>query len=410
MRAHAKILAAAALLAGLASAAAAQAEPPLEVAPQAEGTRSQTWAAVAWAAEAKCWLVAWREGDLNEQVSDIWCARVSADGKALDPAGIRITKGKGLKDRPKVASDGKGFLVVWEDLRNGKDWDVYGARLSGEGKVQDENGFVVAGGEHNQCRPDAAFGDGSYHVTWMAFTGKDDPAAPVAGYSVFRCAVPGAGAAAEPKSSTVATGDDATLMCHPVAATGGGKVWVACIAMSRGWHGTWGLVVQSAGQTATISAKSLGEGLPNADSRGPALASDGSAALVVLCRNTSAGEYLQLCRLPAPAGPLAIGGSLSRGHFATSYALAFDGGSYLLVADHLDKEKRGGHVTVQGWYFAPDGKAEGDGNGFAVAADPAKDQMLPAVAAGPAGVCLVAYTEVRGADNLKVLAKVVKNQ
>jgi hypothetical protein len=180
------------LLLGLALTAApgfaAEMTAPAEVAPQAQGTRSQTWASAAWSAGAKCWLVAWREGFLNEPVSDIWCARVSADGKALDPAGIRLTKGQGLKDRPRVASDGKGFLVVWEDLSNGKDWDVRGARVSGEGKVLDAEGFLVAGGDpaspassaaagHNQARPDVAFAKGNYFAVWQGFV--DD------GYGVY---------------------------------------------------------------------------------------------------------------------------------------------------------------------------------------------------------------------------------
>jgi hypothetical protein len=125
------------LVLAAAAGQAAEVGPAVEVASKAEGTRYQTWASAAWSEGAKAWLVAWREGYLNEPEtgSDIWCGRVSADPstgsgqavKVLDPAGIRLTKGKGLKDRPRVASDGKGWLVVWEDLSNGKDWDVRGS-------------------------------------------------------------------------------------------------------------------------------------------------------------------------------------------------------------------------------------------------------------------------------------------
>ena len=161
-----------------------QVERVIEVAPRCPGTRSQTWASLAWSPQSQCWLVAWREGYLNEEVSDIWCARISADGKALDPAGIRITSGPGLKDKPQVASDGTDFMVVWEDLRNGRDWDVYAARVTAQGKVLDANGFVVAAGQHNQCRPDVGFAAGFYLVVWQEFVGDGTPNTPGNAYVV----------------------------------------------------------------------------------------------------------------------------------------------------------------------------------------------------------------------------------
>ena len=135
MNATKRTIGPAALLAFLLApgAAAAAQGPAVDVAPQAQGTRIQQWPRAAWSEGAKCWLVAWREGDVTEGKSEIWCARVSADGKALDPQGLRLAEARNLADRPSVASDGKDFLVVWEDLRNGKDWDLYASRVTGEG-------------------------------------------------------------------------------------------------------------------------------------------------------------------------------------------------------------------------------------------------------------------------------------
>ena len=86
--------------------------PPVDVAPDVEGTRLQKWPCAAWCESAECWLVVWREGDIAEQRTDIRCARVSAEGKALDPAGIRITSAAGLKDHAAVASDGTGMHAL----------------------------------------------------------------------------------------------------------------------------------------------------------------------------------------------------------------------------------------------------------------------------------------------------------
>ena len=118
----------------------------------------------------KAFLVAWSDGgrQADDPTADICCARVDATtGKPLDPAGIRVCAAGDVQEWPAVASDGAGFLVVWQDLRNGRDYDVYAARVDPGGKVLDADGFLVAGGPGNQARPAVAFADGRYFVAWM---------------------------------------------------------------------------------------------------------------------------------------------------------------------------------------------------------------------------------------------------
>ncbi len=148
--------------------------PPVSVAPQVEDGLPQYFPAVAYAPASKTWLVVWQDGlqtgdetARGGRAQDIYAARVSADGKVLDPKGIAICTAADFQGRPSVASDGKDFLVVWQDLRTGKDWDLYGARVTADGKVLEENGFLVAGGVHNQCLPDLVFGGGSYYTVWL---------------------------------------------------------------------------------------------------------------------------------------------------------------------------------------------------------------------------------------------------
>jgi hypothetical protein len=177
------------ILASLPVAVVRAAEPgtAVTVAPDIAGTRIQAYPRAAWSEKARCWLVAWREGDVTEEKAEIWCARVSADGQSLDPKGICLAPAKNLCDRPSVACDGKDFLVVWEDFRNGKDWDVSGARVSGDGKLLDPGGVVVVGGQHNQCRPVATFCKGQYAVVFQGFVaGKGPAGAPGTGY-VTQC-------------------------------------------------------------------------------------------------------------------------------------------------------------------------------------------------------------------------------
>lgn len=119
---------------------------------------------------AGVYLVAWSEGSRQADKSgaDICCARIdSRSGDRLDVEGIRITTAPDLQQWPRVAFDGKNFLVVWEDFRNGLDYDVYAARVTPEGRVLDPGGRVVAAGGWNQCRPDVAFAAGRYLIVWM---------------------------------------------------------------------------------------------------------------------------------------------------------------------------------------------------------------------------------------------------
>ncbi|GIW81380.1 MAG: hypothetical protein KatS3mg105_3187 [Gemmatales bacterium] len=203
-----------------------------QVTPQCKAARSQVWAAAAWSEQARCWLVVWREGYLNEDACDIWCARVGVDGKPLDPAGVRLTKGDGLKDMPHVASDGKGFLVVWEDLSNGRDWDVRGVLVSADGKVEGQDSILVAGGRHNQCRPDVTFAAGNYVVVWQGLTGDGSPNTPGTAYAVFAARVSPAGKRLDDKPIEVVAVQKASHAFSPVVTSHGNNVLAACYVSS----------------------------------------------------------------------------------------------------------------------------------------------------------------------------------
>ena len=72
--------------------------------------------------------------------SDIYAARVTADGDVLDPAGIAISTQTGYEQYSSVASRGDEFLVVWDDERAGPDENVYGSRVAADGTVLDPRG------------------------------------------------------------------------------------------------------------------------------------------------------------------------------------------------------------------------------------------------------------------------------
>ncbi|HUT36046.1 MAG TPA: hypothetical protein VNE39_21340 [Planctomycetota bacterium] len=159
------------------AAAAAAGEPgaltvgePVAVAPECvrDGALVQATPAVAFG--RRVYLIVWSDGSrmLGKETADIYCARVEpGTGKSLDPRGIVVCKAENLQSRPAVAFDGANFLIAWEDLRSGTDHDVYAARVTEDGKVLDPDGFPVIKRPNNQAWPAVAFAAGHCIVAWM---------------------------------------------------------------------------------------------------------------------------------------------------------------------------------------------------------------------------------------------------
>ncbi len=123
--------------------------------------------AVAW--NGREWLVVWQDArDFEETGYDIYAARVTAEGKCLDPEGIAVCTAKEDQQMPAVASDGASFLVLWADYRSGKDYDVYGTVVQ-DGKAGTATAILAMGGE--QLAPSACWtGDG--YLVGSAFNGQ----------------------------------------------------------------------------------------------------------------------------------------------------------------------------------------------------------------------------------------------
>jgi len=135
------------------------------------------------------YLVVWREGWHGKGGNArIYAARVDTNGKILDPKGIAIAPSqRGVQVWPRLAFGGGNFLVVWQDLRNRKDFDVLGARVSPEGKVLDSTPIALAQAPDNQVLPDVASDGEHFLVVWQGVVGN--------AFHKFACPVSAAGAA-----------------------------------------------------------------------------------------------------------------------------------------------------------------------------------------------------------------------
>ncbi|GIW81376.1 MAG: hypothetical protein KatS3mg105_3183 [Gemmatales bacterium] len=190
------------------------------------------------------YLVAWKSGHLAEgdlrkglnYVGDIVGCRVNAAGKPVDAKPFSICAASDLQEWPRIAFGDSVFLVVWHDIRNGKDWDVYAARVTPEGKVLDRNGILVGGGKHNQAVPDVAWDGKNFQVVWQDFRSGNR-------YEVYGARVTESGKVLEAGGRLLATAKPPFSRINPVlASAGGGKSLLFWLGGGRAPGGRNGVV------------------------------------------------------------------------------------------------------------------------------------------------------------------------
>lgn len=157
-------------LASPASAAAPHADPARIVAPTPDDPRDQLFPVLA-AGRQTPFLLVWQQGRhyYEQQTADLRALRLGADGAPLSSQPIRIAPRNASQEHPRVAADGDRFVVVWQELREGGDWDVYAARIDADGRVLDPDGILVAGGAGNQAMPVVAPADDGVLIAWQDF-------------------------------------------------------------------------------------------------------------------------------------------------------------------------------------------------------------------------------------------------
>ncbi len=143
--------------------------------------KTQSYPRVAYGKSS--YLVVWYGFDASNDW-DIYGARVSAGGTIIDSAGITITSVKHQQHAPAVSSNGTDWLVVWTDFRSTTHSDIYGTRISASGKVNTKNGLVISNATGDQSVPRLARGGSMYLVVWRdgRGTSRDIYAARVSSY------------------------------------------------------------------------------------------------------------------------------------------------------------------------------------------------------------------------------------
>lgn len=127
-------------------------------------------------------LVVWddsRNALAPHYFTDIYGAMVNANG-GVTALSAAVTLSTGSQSKPKAASDGTGYFVVWEDYRYGYAL-VYGARVTSAGAPSPSAGIPMPATSTGQTTPFVIYGGGNYLVTWSD------------GYRIAGCRVNSAG-------------------------------------------------------------------------------------------------------------------------------------------------------------------------------------------------------------------------
>jgi hypothetical protein len=124
--------------------------------------------APAIASNGNGFLVVWRETPASGTIT-LRAVRLRSDGSALDSAPLDIAITQTTEVRPAVASDGSGYLIVWEERSTAGHY-ILGQRVTGDGRILDPIRIDSAEGDGEASiptgRPKVAFDGQSYMVVW----------------------------------------------------------------------------------------------------------------------------------------------------------------------------------------------------------------------------------------------------
>jgi hypothetical protein len=115
-------------------------------------------------------IIAWadyRQGGTN---ADVYCRRVNGNGVPLWLQEVPICTEPGAQIGIETISDGAGgAIIVWRDLRNGTDYDIFAQRVDSHGVYQwDPQGVAVAIAYEDQTIPHlTSDGAGGAIIAWF---------------------------------------------------------------------------------------------------------------------------------------------------------------------------------------------------------------------------------------------------
>ena len=334
------------------------------------------------------YLVVWQDYRNGATTgADLYGVRVSTAGAVLDISAIPICTAASDQISPAVATDGTNYLVVWEDYRNAATTgaDIYGARITADGTVQDANGIPISTAASDQLTPAVAGSGGAYLVVW-----QDGRNLANSGTDIYGSRVSRAGAVLDASGIPICTANAAQYSAA-VAFNGNHflVVWSDERNMAVSGVDIYGTRVGTAG--AVLDSPNLAISQAPGDAVFPAVASAGSDFLVVWedGRNSATtGDDIYGARVTGPgvvSDPSGLAIAVAP-DFQVAPAVAASGTNYVVVW----QDGRNSGTTGADLYGARVGTTGAvlDAGGIPINTGPF-DQQSPKLASGSPDVFLV---------------------
>lgn len=339
----------------------------------------QAWVDVAFGGDE--YLLVW-EDQRDGTNWDIYGTRIDATGTILDPTGIAICTAAERQERPAVAYGGDRFFVAWGDYRNAQ-WDIYGTRVGTDGSVEDDaaEGITISKPSGTQSRPDVAYGGGYFMTVWQDNRGGV--------YDIYGARVAAStGTVADIAGVAISTAtNDQT---NPAIAFNGTRFLTVWEDLRAGAYDVYASRVQTNGTVQ--DAAGLAVSTAAADQEKPTVASNGSAWLTTWQdeRNSgTTGVDIYGARL-TDNGTIQDAAGIAICDAATDQLIPdtiYNGGYYLTVWQDL---RNGADYDLYANWLTAAGVVLED-SGVEISNQALVNESAPSAASAADGVSLVAY-------------------
>ncbi|MCY1023848.1 cadherin-like domain-containing protein [Pyxidicoccus sp. MSG2] len=298
-------------------------------------------------------LVAWK--DYRQGTYQLYGTRVTSAGVVQDVWGLRFTNGTVTPDRPKVASNGTDYLVVWSAPMGGGTHQAQATRVSSSDAQPDIAPFVILPDENTQQLAASVASNGTdYLVAWRNNT------ASLASLRGTRLS--GTGTILDPAGLTLATNTKSLIPESDMASNGTDYLVVWDDERDNGVGDIYGTRVTSTGTVQDPQGIAIATG--EKSHRNPAVASNGTDYLVAWTdRRSDAEGDVFAARVTSSTGAVedssGIAVSATTGQQALP-AVASDGTGYLVSwtdtrSVSFDAELHAARVSPIGTVLDPEG-------------------------------------------------------
>lgn len=143
--------------------------------PIAEGNLSYNQISPALSFDGKNFIIVW-QGKRTQKIWNIYFKRVSKNGDILELKPVQLSPFLNDQASPAVEFDGKNYMIVWQDKRHGKFWDIYGTRVTPSGEVLDPKGIQITYSDEfgwDRWKPVISWNGKYYLIVWMFSPGEN---------------------------------------------------------------------------------------------------------------------------------------------------------------------------------------------------------------------------------------------